>query len=356
METDKLIIEVRKISIATVVFLGVILIMCFVAGLMIRSNEESADTEYREALGKLSGSDGADSGEKGTAAGGNSGAAVPGSEASSQTGGAGTESNSKADNNSGSGAAEASNGQGKQNNDGLGTEGGDAQNGSADDITQTEPVTRPEGVHTVAIDAAHQEKADTDMEPIGPGATTTSMKCKWGATGVASGVPEHKLNLAVAGKLKNELEARGYQVYMLRETSDVSLSDAERARLANVNADIVIHIHANADDREGISGIMAFYPSEDNLYVASLSASCRQLEDKLLTGLAAITGAKNWGTIAIDTLTALNWTSIPAAHVEVGYLSNTEEDRLLQTEDYQQKIATGLADGVDAYFANSSGN
>ena len=138
---------------------------------------------------------------------------------------------------------------------------------------------------------------------------------------------------------------------MIRETNDVTISDAERAQLANSRGEIIVHIHGNADEREGIKGIMAFCPTGDNSFVSKdIREKCKDLCSSILSELENATGAKNWGAIGNDNLTALNWTTIPAAHIEIGYLSNPDEDRLMQTDDYRRKIAQGIAEGIDKYF------
>ena len=138
---------------------------------------------------------------------------------------------------------------------------------------------------------------------------------------------------------------------MTRESHDVDISDATRAQKANERASIVIHIHGNADEREGIAGIMAFAPGDDNPYVkGKVLDGCRELGQNILDKLAVTTSAKNWGVISNNNLSALNWTTIPASHIEVGYLTNADEEKLLKTEDYRDKIVKGIADGVDAYY------
>ena len=241
--------------------------------------------------------------------------------------------------------------------------GTDAPTGTADPGTDTAPTdaagtgtaptTAPSGKHIIVIDAAHQSTNVSDKEPIGPGASQTKVKVTSGAEGKATDTPEYKMTLEVSLMLRDELVRRGYGVYMIRETNDVSISDAERARLANINGEIVLHIHGNADENEGIKGIMAFCPSDDNEFVSKqLAESCKTLCQAILSEMEAETGAKNWGAIGHNGLTALNWTNIPAAHVELGYLSNAEEDRLLQTAEYREKLVRGIADGVDKYFGD----
>lgn len=84
----------------------------------------------------------------------------------------------------------------------------------------------------VVIDAGHQRQGDPKQEPIGPGASEAKPCVSDGTSGRFTGSPEYELNLAVALKLQELLEQRGYRVVMTRTDNDVNLSNRARAELA----------------------------------------------------------------------------------------------------------------------------
>ncbi len=209
-----------------------------------------------------------------------------------------------------------------------------------------------EGSHIIAIDAGHQNKANTEKEPIGPGAGETKMKVTGGTRGVATGLYEYELTLAVSEKLRTELENRGYQVYMVRESHDVDISNSERAQMAyDSGAEVFVRIHANGSENSKANGAMTICPTPKNPYVADLYADSQRLSEYVLDGLTASTGCKRERIWETDTMSGINWSKIPVTIVEMGYMSNPEEDKKMAGEEYQLLIAAGIADGIDAYFS-----
>ncbi|MCR5728403.1 MAG: N-acetylmuramoyl-L-alanine amidase [Lachnospiraceae bacterium] len=203
----------------------------------------------------------------------------------------------------------------------------------------------------ICIDPGHQTKGNYNTEPVAPGSSEKKAKVSSGTSGKATGLPEYKLNLTVAMKLKDELVARGYRVVMTRTTNDVDISNIERATIANNNnVDAFIRVHANGNDNTSVYGIETICQTKNNKYNGDIYNKCKKLSECVLDGMVDSTGGKKRYVWETDTMSGINWSKVPVTIVEMGYMTNSEEDKKLSDESYQKKIVNGIANGVDKYF------
>ena len=204
----------------------------------------------------------------------------------------------------------------------------------------------------IVIDAGHQLKGNSEKEPIGPGATETKAKVTTGATGVATGQKESELNLKVSLLLQEELTKKGYKVIMTRTSENVDLSNSQRAKIANENsADAFIRIHANSADSSSAKGVLTMCQTSQNKYNGNIAQESYSLSKVILDNICKKTGAQNRGVTRTDDMSGINWCTVPTTIVEMGFLSNSEEDKLLADENYQKKIVDGIVEGLEEYFS-----
>lgn len=224
---------------------------------------------------------------------------------------------------------------------------------SSEDTTESGSTSGIGAGKIVVIDAGHQQTANEETEPIGPAASETKVKATTGNTGVTTGVAEYELNLEIALKLESELASRGYTVKMIRTSNDVDISNATRAEYANnLSADAVIKIHTNGSTDSNATGVMTVCQTSSNPYNSGIYDDCKTLATDVLAGLLASTGAESDGIWETDNMSGINWSTVPVTIVEVGYMTTASDEALLVTDDYQSKIAKGIADGVDTYVSS----
>lgn len=204
----------------------------------------------------------------------------------------------------------------------------------------------------IVIDAGHQLHAMSETEPNGPGADEQKPMVSGGTQGSVTGLAEYELNLRVALALRDVLVGKGYTVVMVRETHEVEISNAERAKLANkVGACVNLRIHANGSEDASVKGAMTVCQTPQNPYNAEIYEACRLLSDEVLRAFCEGTGMAQRNVWETDTMTGTNWASVPTTILEMGFMSNAEDDAAMAAEDFAAKAAEAIAVGIEAYLA-----
>ncbi len=163
----------------------------------------------------------------------------------------------------------------------------------------------------------------------------------------SDGTPEAEVTLALALKLKAKLLAAGYDVLMVRESSDVQLDNIARTVIANQNADCHIALHWDSSTRD--KG--AFYmTSPDAGGYRDMEPVKSHWQQHHALGESLIAGLKNAGvkifsngTMDMD-LTQTSYSTIPSVDIELGDKVSDHSDSALDT------LAAGLLDGINAFF------
>jgi len=167
------------------------------------------------------------------------------------------------------------------------------------------------------------------------------------------GKDEDELNLEIAQKLRELIEESGGIVVMTREDdtlSDSSLSKDLKNRVVKANeviADVLISIHLNSFSQSKYKGAQVFY--QNNSEKGKLLAELIQQELRNTLDPNNDRMAKSSNSYYL-----LRNAKMPAVIVECGFMSNPEEEKLLNDENYQYKIAWAIYKGLIHYFQKVS--
>jgi N-acetylmuramoyl-L-alanine amidase len=205
---------------------------------------------------------------------------------------------------------------------------------------------------TVCLDPGHGGRANPATEPIGPGSSTRKIMDGGGAAGVVTRQREADLALDVSLRLRTLLRREGIRVVMTRTTtSGLSPGNVARARTCNAaGAALMLRVHADGSSDRSVHGTHTLRPALRRGWTDDVHEPSRRAAQLVQRALVARLGSRDLGIQERSDLTGFNWADVPVVLVELGYLTNPREDRLLATPAYRARAATGLRDGVLAFL------
>jgi N-acetylmuramoyl-L-alanine amidase len=209
------------------------------------------------------------------------------------------------------------------------------------------PAAQAAPVPVVVIDAGHDLRGNPDTEPIGPGSTTRKIKDGGGTHGVVSGLTEAELNMH---------EAAGVRVVMTRtKTVGTSMGNIARARIANrARAALFLRIHADGSSDPSVRGSHTLHPALRQGWTDDVYAKSKRAARIVQADLVRALGFPDRGLQERSDFTGFNWADVPVILVEMGFMTNRTEDRLLATDAYQGRAATGLCRGTLRFLGRSN--
>ena len=158
---------------------------------------------------------------------------------------------------------------------------------------------------------------------------------------------EEQLNLAVGLKLRDYLKELGAEVIMTREVSEITITLQERCRIPNeAGADVCVRLHADGSTNTSVHGVSVLTPTGNLLGTPSIVDESTRLGQLMVDAVAEETGAKNRGIMPRSDMTGFNFSEVTTVLIEMGFMTNPEEDALLETDEYQNKIIAGIADSL----------
>ena len=199
----------------------------------------------------------------------------------------------------------------------------------------------------IVIDPGHADKANLQKEQLASGSTEMKIKDGGGAEGIVTKTPEYIVNMAISMKLRDVLQKRDYTVIMTKTSNSVSLGNIERAEIGNkAKADLEIRIHADSSDDTRVTGASMLVPAQINSNTSKIYSISKKYGTKILNIYCNEMKLENRGVVEHSDMTGFNWSKVPVVLIEVGFLSNPSEDKLLSNISYENKIANALADGI----------
>jgi N-acetylmuramoyl-L-alanine amidase len=209
----------------------------------------------------------------------------------------------------------------------------------------------------VVIDPGHDLRANAETEPIGPGSKTRKIKDGGGTHGVVTGIREAELVLDVSLRLRALLRRAGVRVVMTRErTAARSMGNIARARIANrAGAALFLRVHADGHSSSTVRGTHTLVPALREGWTADVYRPSRRAAAIVQTELVRALRFPDRGINERSDFTGFNWADVPVILVELGFMTNPVEDRLLSRPAVRASAALGLCRGTLRFLGRLPG-
>src|SRR5699024_1973863 len=146
--------------------------------------------------------------------------------------------------------------------------------------------------------------------------------------------------------LQQHLEKKGFDITLTRLTHDVDISNSERAAIANeLDADLFLRIHADGVESQETKGFSLLVPGTENNFTKDIYGDSQRAADAILHRVENDITLLGNGVFIRDDLSGFNWSDVPVVLVELGFMTNPEEDKLLADETYITELTSLIADG-----------
>lgn len=204
---------------------------------------------------------------------------------------------------------------------------------------------------TIVIDPGHSNKSSNSKEPISPDSKEMKLKDTSGSVGVKTKTPEYETTVSVGLKLKDKLEALGYNVILTKDSVSDQMSNIERAAVGNnSNADLLIRLHCDAVDTPKAYGASMLVPEIRGYVNSDISKKSSKYGKIIIDTYTEKTGIYNRGLVTRSDLTGFNWSKVPVVLLELGFISNPKEDLFISNPKNHNEIAESIANGINKCF------
>ncbi|OPX47466.1 N-acetylmuramoyl-L-alanine amidase AmiA precursor [Clostridium thermobutyricum DSM 4928] len=200
----------------------------------------------------------------------------------------------------------------------------------------------------IVLDPGHSKKPGTEKEKISPDSDEMKLKDTSGSVGLISKKNEYEIAMDVTLKLKELLERDGYTVVLTKDNAETLLSSIERAEVGNKeNANLMIRIHCDSFSNSSAKGASMLVPKQRGYITKEISEKSIEYGKNIIEEYTKKTGLNNRGLQYRSDLTGFNWSKIPVVLLELGFISNPEEDKFLSSEENISTIAEGIKNGIE---------